>query len=271
MKIYLLLIPIILTMKGRAQVNDILEFERKVLYNFSFQPDSTDPGIKRTILTELFVNDSIAVFQSEKKTKQDSALYHNHKPIGAISIYVGDINPTNFQIIQTNEVITTFEPLNGLGLSLNDELYRYEEKAGEPTWRLSSDTMRIHNIQCQKAHLDWEGRKWIVWFAPSIPISFGPYKFKGLPGLVVRAYDEQHYFVFDLVTIQSGLATVIPANTYNGLNMVCSSKQAFYRSRKKFRENMYEIAIAAGARPEELNKVFIDSVQVHDNNHIEKY
>lgn len=270
MRLCFLLITIALTAESFAQVGDVLKFESKILYNYSFQPDSTDPSAQRTILMELFVNDSIAIFQSEKKTKRDSALYYENGAIGAIATYTGDINPTNFQIIQNSNGITTFEPLNGLSLSLNDELYCYKENS-EPAWELTSDTMRIHDILCQKALLDWEGRRWMVWFAPSIPISFGPYKFKGLPGLVVRAFDEQNYFVFDLVAIQSDLDTSIPVNAHKDLKIIDISKDGFYESRKKFRENMYEIAISAGAKLDQRNKEFIASVQQNDNNHIEKY
>src|SRR5690606_15777897 len=138
-----------------------------------------------------------ALFQTRKKTERDSTIFQRIGYSGKITIYVGEINPLNLQILQGEKQLTTFESLNGRRLELNNELYCDKENAELP-WQLTSDTMVIHDVSCQKALLQWEGRNWIVWFAPEIPISHGPYKFAGLPGLIVRAYDAQNFFCFDL-------------------------------------------------------------------------
>ena len=53
----------------------------------------------------------------------------------------------------------------------------------------------------QKATTDFGGRKWTAWFTTEIPYSEGPYKFKGLPGLVVELSDSENNFQFELVKI----------------------------------------------------------------------
>lgn len=55
-------------------------------------------------------------------------------------------------------------------------------------WVIAQDTTRmILGYKCQKAETDFRGRHWVAWFAADIPLCLGPWKFAGLPGLVLRA------------------------------------------------------------------------------------
>lgn len=42
-------------------------------------------------------------------------------------------------------------------------------------------------FECQKAEGQFRGRTYEVWFAPDLPISSGPFKLGGLPGLILEA------------------------------------------------------------------------------------
>lgn len=57
-------------------------------------------------------------------------------------------------------------------------------------WKLYPEYRFILDYKVQKATTDFGGRKWIGWFAKDIPFQDGPYKFKGLPGLIVKIEDE---------------------------------------------------------------------------------
>lgn len=68
----------------------------------------------------------------------------------------------------------------------------YTEEAIPPiNWEITKDTASFSGLQCQKATALFKGRKWIAWFAPSIPFPSGPWKLNGLPGLIVEAYDSK--------------------------------------------------------------------------------
>ena len=56
-------------------------------------------------------------------------------------------------------------------------------------WKLSKNTKKIQNIQCFSAQAEYRGRVWTAWYAPSIPVSSGPWKLYGLPGLILEAED----------------------------------------------------------------------------------
>lgn len=51
----------------------------------------------------------------------------------------------------------------------------------------------------QKATADFGGRSWIAWFTKDIMISEGPYKFRGLPGLIFEISDTKDNFYFQLI------------------------------------------------------------------------
>jgi GLPGLI family protein len=47
--------------------------------------------------------------------------------------------------------------------------------------KISSEKRKIGDFDCQRAELDYGGRKWIAWFAAEIPFQDVPYVFHGLP------------------------------------------------------------------------------------------
>lgn len=57
-------------------------------------------------------------------------------------------------------------------------------------WSIEKETKKIGEYNTQRAITNYGGRKWIAWFAKDIPINDGPYKFFGLPGLIVKIEDE---------------------------------------------------------------------------------
>lgn len=71
------------------------------------------------------------------------------------------------------------------GLSLQD--YIYEDELNAQNWQFVDSTKTILDYPCQMATCDFRGRQWTAWFAPDIPISDGPWKFGGLPGLIMES------------------------------------------------------------------------------------
>lgn len=82
--------------------------------------------------------------------------------------------------------------------------YRYSEPVPTMRWTLSTETQTICEHRCQKATCHWRGRDFVAWFAPDIPIRRGPWKFGGLPGLILKVYDKDRLYTFEAVGIQKG-------------------------------------------------------------------
>ena len=58
-------------------------------------------------------------------------------------------------------------------------------------WELLGEKKKIGKFNCQNASIEFRGRTFIAWFTTDIPVGFGPYKFKGLPGLILEVYDSE--------------------------------------------------------------------------------
>jgi GLPGLI family protein len=73
--------------------------------------------------------------------------------------------------------------------------YCYEETIPVINWNLepNKDTTIIGH-HCLFATAQYCGRHYNAWFAPDIPIKYGPYKFNGLPGLIMKISDYDGFF-----------------------------------------------------------------------------
>lgn len=66
--------------------------------------------------------------------------------------------------------------------------YLVEEDVPTMNWEIEEDTVQtILGYECHKATTKFRGREWIVWYADAIPMSLGPWKLNGLPGLILQA------------------------------------------------------------------------------------
>lgn len=70
------------------------------------------------------------------------------------------------------------------------------------SWKLSDEKKKVKDLNLQKATTNWGGRKWTAWFTSDIPFQEGPYKFHGLPGLIVELSDDKKDYKFELVKTQ---------------------------------------------------------------------
>lgn len=66
-------------------------------------------------------------------------------------------------------------------------------------WKLAKDSKKVNNLTLQKATTTFGGRKWTAWFTKEIPFQEGPYKFHGLPGLIIELSDDKENYRFELV------------------------------------------------------------------------
>ena len=85
-------------------------------------------------------------------------------------------------------------------ISLQD--YCYVDSLHTQTWTMGDSTREVLGYTCQQAMADFRGRRWTAWFATDIPVSDGPWKLGGLPGLILEAYDEGKQHVFTAVGLE---------------------------------------------------------------------
>ncbi|KQM24966.1 GLPGLI family protein [Chryseobacterium sp. Leaf201] len=83
-------------------------------------------------------------------------------------------------------------------VAVGDDIYTYPT-SNHIVWKLENDMKILKDFKAQKATADFGGRQWIAWFTKDIPLSEGPYKFHGLPGLILEIKDTKEQYIFNLV------------------------------------------------------------------------
>ncbi len=98
------------------------------------------------------------------------------------------------------------------------------------TWELVADTARILGFLCQKAVFKSKAygnseRSFSAWFTPDIALAYGPFRFFGLPGMILEL--ENKYFNYKAVSINFPLPVegVLAIGCCRGLPSI-SKKQA---------------------------------------------
>ena len=80
----------------------------------------------------------------------------------------------------------------------------YTEPWPQMTWTLGTEHQTIIGYDCQKATCHWRGRDYVAWFTAAIPVKAGPWKFGGLPGLILKVYDTERLYTFEAVGLEKG-------------------------------------------------------------------
>lgn len=91
-------------------------------------------------------------------------------------------------------------------------------------WKISSEKEKIGEWNAQKAEADFAGRHWIAWFSTEIPIQDGPYKFRGLPGLIVKIEDKTGSHKMELKGIKN-ITGNVDINVFEVKEIAVNSKQ----------------------------------------------
>ena len=93
--------------------------------------------------------------------------------------------------------------------------YLVEEDIPVMDWEIAEDSVQtILGYECHKATTAFRGRVWTVWYAEDIPVSLGPWKLNGLPGMILQA-ECNNYIIITASSITTSHLT--PVTFYNFL------------------------------------------------------
>lgn len=246
------------------------KYKVEVLYNMISQPDSTNKDSKKSEIMTLLIGDRQSLFTSRRYIAMDSAMTRelsNGNSFGPpMEFYEKRGTKTTMTIFKTVSKVFYY----GKPAPFIQAVYKYSEPKPLMDWQIKNDTTVISGIVVQKAITSFGGRQWIAWFAPSVAISDGPYKFSGLPGLIFSIYDREKYWVFELIRIRE-VSKVLDLNFSNIQPKEIESKQVFLEQKKYSMENRLQIMQSIGwsfSNPIKFRKAYEKEAK-EDNNWIE--
>lgn len=176
----------------------------KVVYERTIVTDTLDRlgDFKRYPMT-LKIGNNISSFFNEECVKEDSiirkneayrhALWDDREASRRHYRLPRDAVFKNF----SEGVLITYDRFDLMG-------WKIPESLEKPAWEVYPDsTALMLNYECIMATCSFRGRNWKVYFTPEIPISDGPWKLWGLPGLILLAEDLRQDYRYEAVSVET--------------------------------------------------------------------
>lgn len=116
-----------------------------------------------------------------------------------------------------------------------DEPVHYTEPYSEMTWEIGDSTKTILGYECIQADTDYHGRHWTAWFTPEIPIQDGPWKFHGLPGLILEVKTTGGKYGYIANGIEKSGKVI--NGVYGAQQYEKRDRKAILRARRAMRDN----------------------------------
>lgn len=155
----------------------------RFVYELQYRKDSTEDY--RKILMNLDISAKTVKFYDQTFAEYDSINKFAHTTVSKYSTKTDQIISREINSNKNNWYRDFFDYFV---VKTNDEM----------TWKLIQETKDYNGYQLQKAVTNFGGRSWTAWFSNDINIKEGPYKFRGLPGLIFLLEDTEKNFCYQL-------------------------------------------------------------------------
>ena len=182
-KIFVTMMALVLTIAAQAGKIDSTQFV--AFYNYSIQTQN-DEGQDVTDSLRL------ALLVGTRATYCTTVLSYNRDGRASQEM-------ENAFIMHHQNVLTDVERSEVIAV---EPIYPYRYETHEPMakvgWTLMEDTLTISGLLCHRATGKLYGKQWTAWYTEEMPSSAGPWKLRGLPGLIIKAEDAEGIHCFTL-------------------------------------------------------------------------
>lgn len=248
---------------GQDKQNHIAEY--KITYLLTYQQDSTDVASLKQEPMELLIGKKYSLFQSKYLAYNDSLVTalsekYDDEPQRAVNLILSLRKKTkiSYKIFKSPDATTVFDKI------YSDEFVYPDNEV--ISWNLVEERKEIKGFLCQKATLTFGGRDYIAWFTNEIPVSDGPYKFSGLPGLILDIHDTEKQYTFEFI----GLEKSDNKFYFDAKGIPETTKKGFFRGLNNFKADIINQMAQRGVTFDEDNaKKVRESVGKSRNNEIE--
>lgn len=214
----------------------------RFVYQVTMKPDSTNRATTKTETANLDISGGNSIFYAENRLKRDSIMGRMRQ--------TGNFNfdRSQMQSLRSNlDFVIEKDYKTGTKLYkariLRDQ-YEYDEDR-PMAWKILPETAKIGDYKTQKAETEFAGRTWYAWFTTEIPFQDGPYKFSGLPGLIVKVEDDKGDYSFDLKEAKK--IPAIASFDQRG-STITVKRAAFEKQQDQFRKDPMAAMSSGGSR-----------------------
>ena len=192
---------------------------------------NTEKSDKSTENVYLEVSPEKSLFFSENTVKRDSVMDRMRQ--------TRTFSPDAMQNYRSTVTYTIEKDLVNQTVMYSDRIgrdnYMYVEEP-KMEWKILPETVTIGEYKTQKAETNYGGRVWNAWFTTQLPYQDGPYKFSGLPGLIIKLEDTSGDYSFDLKETKK-IADFTTMNTGFGGQKVKVTKDKYLQLLKNYQKD----------------------------------
>lgn len=234
--------------------------ELEIKYQYTFVRDTTDldkSHAGREMMVLIF-NANTSIYYSEKAMQRRIAV-ENELVSAKNSNRIAEINGAKLPKPQIGYSVYR----KGSKIDVTTNLYRdfFTFESGFLDWNTKfKDEKKILGYTCNKATTIFNKRLYTAWYTTEIPISEGPYRFKGLPGVILQIADSQEYDTFEALAIEKNKSEINPIQ--KGIPI---ARELYLKKREEFRNNPYPDRVMDKQKKEQMIRMF-----KKDNNPIER-
>ena len=170
----------------------------RFVYDYRSIPDTLRKNhiIDETMILEVDPQNKRSIFYSFIKMRSDSIMKANESK--NVMLFPDSRIHTRYVVEKNNETKEMFFYTRNYSIV---PVSRVKDDR-QLKWNIMNERKEILSYPVQKATVDFGGRKWTAWFTTKIPFSDGPYKFSGLPGLIIELSDATKSHHYELVGIK---------------------------------------------------------------------
>ena len=183
----------------------------------------------------LEVSPEKSLFFSENRVKRDSVMQRMRQTRSFDRSAMENLRSTINYTVEKDILNQTVIYSDRIGR----DNYLYTEQPNFE-WKILPETVTIGEYKTQKAEGTYGGRTWYAWFSSQLPYQDGPYKFSGLPGLIVKLEDDKGEYSFDLKeTKKIGEFTTLETSGFGpgGGQKVKITKEKFNQQLKNYQKD----------------------------------
>lgn len=210
-----------------------LEFVYKYSYSVDTLDRSRDQRESDNMLLQIAA-DGLSKFSSYKNLAVDSLV------ASCTSDQLMALSYSNPDAIWNGEFMTIYKNYPEGKLTHTEKVcydwLRYEEDMPELVWKLTDSTANVLGYECKSARCSFRGREWIAFYTEEIPLTEGPWKLGGLPGLIMKASDKNGDYTFECIGINSKADRPITMYKVPYNNM---KRREYYDTKHRYEINPY--------------------------------
>lgn len=172
------------------------ETANRFFYELTFKPKKDSVKVDK-VMTVLDISKAKSIYQDYTGIAQDSIIVNAVNKMQKSGVFVDIMKMVKMPkfAYKVSKAHPTMKETYSDRIS--NKFFGYEDDI-KFDWKILADKEKIGDYNTQKATTEYGGRTWTAWFSADLPFQDGPYRFYGLPGLIVKIEDTGKNYSWEL-------------------------------------------------------------------------